>query len=70
MLRGEVSGDFVRTIAADPEGSLDQIGVGVKHITLEDYPNAHTYFPQERFATLPPGFTGTRRMLACMTPNA
>jgi hypothetical protein len=49
MLRGEVSADFVRTIAADPEGSLEQIGVGVKHITLEDYPNAHTHFSQERF---------------------
>lgn len=49
MLRGEVSADFARTVAADPEGSLEQIGVGVKHLTLEEYPNAHTYFSQERF---------------------
>ena len=48
ILRGEVSDEFARTIAVDPEGSLEQIGVAVKHTTLQDYPNTHAYFPQER----------------------
>lgn len=49
MLRNQVTEEFVRCVLADPEGSLEAMGVGVRHVSLHDYPNSHHHFPPDSY---------------------
>lgn len=49
MVRREVMEEFVLAVAHDPERALARIGVKVKPITLQQFPNAHVHFDEERY---------------------
>jgi hypothetical protein len=49
MRKGEVLEAFVQAVARDPEKALDQTGVRVRSITMEQYPGQHRFFDEEKF---------------------
>jgi len=49
MVRNEVMADFVIAVARDPEAALNRVGVGVRHLDLDQFPNTHPYFDDEHY---------------------
>jgi hypothetical protein len=49
VLRREVLLDFVQAVAKDPEATLEGAGIQVRSLTLDQYPNSHSYFDPERY---------------------
>jgi hypothetical protein len=49
IARGEVLPDFVAAVVRDPETMLENAGIQVKHLSLDQYPHSHTYFDAERY---------------------
>jgi hypothetical protein len=49
MRKGEVLEAFVQAVARNPEKALEQAGVRVRSITLEQYPGQHRFFDEEKF---------------------
>ena len=49
MRKGEVLEAFVQAVARDPEKALEQAGVRVRPITLEQYPGQHRFFDKDKF---------------------
>lgn len=50
MLKGEVRPDYVNAVAANPETALENAGISVRHISLQQYPNTHKHFTDEMMA--------------------
>lgn len=44
MLKGEVDEKFVRHLISDPEGALTAVGVPIKSLDLNQFPNQHHHF--------------------------
>ncbi len=49
MAKGEVLKDFVESVANDPEKALARVGIGTKHLSLDQYPNTHVHFSQDQY---------------------
>jgi hypothetical protein len=49
ITRGEVSIDFVRAVAGDPEGALAKVGIQLKPLTLSQMPSLSKYFSQAQY---------------------
>jgi hypothetical protein len=48
MAHGEVMTNFVEAVARNPETALEHSGIKVRSLSLDQYPNSHTYFDQRR----------------------
>lgn len=49
MCRGEVMPEFVHAVANDPEKILESVGIQLKPLTLDQYPNRHSFFDKQRY---------------------
>ena len=58
IVRREVMPEFVQAVAKDPEAALDRAGIQVRPLSLDQYPNSHIYFDQERYEDFFPACIG------------
>jgi len=49
FLSGEVVPDFIHLVMLDPESALKKLGISVRPVSLDDYPNQHRYFPGDLY---------------------
>lgn len=49
MARGEVLAEFVQSVANNPERALEKVGIQVRRVSMDQYPNTHIHFSQERY---------------------
>jgi len=49
MARGEVLQDYVVAVAHNPQEALEKVGVQVRPLSLEQFPNTHAYFTDEQY---------------------
>ncbi|WP_372575173.1 hypothetical protein [Ruegeria jejuensis] len=48
VLKGEVDRTYVQTVASDIEKAADAFGIDVRDYVLDNFPNEHKYFDEER----------------------
>jgi hypothetical protein len=48
MIKREIGLDFVQAVANNPERALDNIGITVRQIGMDTFPNNHRYFTKDR----------------------
>jgi hypothetical protein len=49
MSRGEVMEAYVQAVARNPEKALEEAGIQIRTITLDQYPGQHRYFDADRY---------------------
>jgi hypothetical protein len=49
MIKREVSNEFVVAVANNPERALDSIGITVRQMSLDGFPNLHRYFTDAQY---------------------
>ncbi len=49
MVKRQVMPDYVNTVAADPEASLENVGILLKDTNLEKFPNQEKYFTRDMY---------------------
>ena len=49
MARGEVLTEFVQAVASNPERALEKAGIQTRRLSLDQYPNSHIHFDQDRY---------------------
>jgi hypothetical protein len=49
MIKREVSIEFVTAVANNPERALDNIGITVRPVSLDSFPNFHRYFTNDQY---------------------
>ena len=49
IIKREVMIEFVQAVANDPEKALKNAGITVRPLSLDELPNQHKYFPNDRF---------------------
>jgi len=49
IVRKEVLIDYVQAVANDPESALEKVGIIVRPLTLDSFPNQHSFFSREQY---------------------
>jgi hypothetical protein len=49
LIKREVAQDFVSAVANNPEKALEGVGVSVRQISLDQYPNLHRHFTEAHY---------------------
>ncbi len=49
MCRGEVMQDYVIAVSNDPQTALDRVGIQVRQINRDQFPNSHSFFDHNRY---------------------
>jgi hypothetical protein len=48
ICKGEIREDYVESVARDPVSALKRVGIQVRQLSLEQHPNTHVFFTEER----------------------